>query len=41
MVWPLTVEVWLLAGRTLPSYERTAMPTRLLRNVRDDWHDED
>lgn len=31
MVWPLTLEAWRLTGRELPSYERSAMPVRVVR----------
>lgn len=31
MVWPLTLEAWRLTGRELPSYERSAMPVRVIR----------
>jgi hypothetical protein len=32
MVWPLTVQAWTLAGRTLPVYERSTIPVRIYRD---------
>ncbi len=32
MVWPLTLLSWRLAGRTMPDYERSAMPGRVVRS---------
>jgi hypothetical protein len=29
MMWPLAVEAWRLAGRPLPAYSRTNMPSRV------------
>lgn len=31
MMWPLSVEAWLLSGRPLPDYRREEMPGRVLR----------
>jgi hypothetical protein len=31
MMWPLAVEAWLLAGRSLPSYARANIPSRVFR----------
>ena len=31
MVWSLTVEAWMLSGRPMPAYARTAAPVRLGR----------
>lgn len=31
MMWPLACEGWLLAGRVLPTYTRTNVPTRIIR----------
>lgn len=32
MMWPLSVEAWLLSGRPLPEYRREEMPGRVLRD---------
>ncbi len=29
MMWPLAEKVWRVAGRPLPTYDRTSMPARL------------
>ena len=34
MMWELSVEAWLLAGRTLPNCERSASPGRVIRRGR-------
>jgi hypothetical protein len=31
MMWPLAVEAWLLAGRSLPTYTRAETPSRVFR----------
>ncbi len=31
MMWPLAVEAWTLSGRSLPVYDRTNLPARLIR----------
>jgi hypothetical protein len=31
MVWPLTLEAWALAGRDVPTYERSEAPIRIRR----------
>jgi hypothetical protein len=31
MVWPLTLEAWRVAGRSLPDYDRAHMPARFFR----------
>ena len=31
MMWPLTVDAWTTAGRTLPEYSRDQMPGRVIR----------
>jgi hypothetical protein len=31
MMWQLAREGWLLSGRSLPTYDRSAIPTRLYR----------
>jgi hypothetical protein len=31
MMWPLALEAWTLAGRTIPDYSRQNLPSRLLR----------
>ena len=31
MMWPLAREGWLLAGRPLPTYDRTDLPSRIFR----------
>jgi hypothetical protein len=33
MMWPLAVEAWRVAGRTLPTYARDQMPSRLFRRA--------
>lgn len=30
-MWPLAVDAWILAGRTIPDYDRANTPTRLFR----------
>ncbi len=30
MMWPLTLEAWALAGRPIPSYDRSATPVRVI-----------
>lgn len=32
MVWPLTVLSWRLAGRSIPSYDRSRMPGAVVRS---------
>ena len=32
MMWPLAVEAWRLAGRPLPAYSRTNIPSRVFRD---------
>ena len=34
MMWPLAVQAWGLAGRTLPVYDRSNIPIRIYRNGR-------
>jgi hypothetical protein len=34
MMWELAQQAWLLAGRTLPDYERSSTPGRVLRSGR-------
>ena len=31
LMWPLTVDAWILAGREIPEYDRANTPTRLFR----------
>ena len=31
MMWPLTVDAWTLAGRTIPGYPRDKVPVRVIR----------
>lgn len=31
MMWELARQAWLLSGRPLPEYERSAMPGRIIR----------
>ena len=31
MMWPLAVEAWALAGRPLPTYDRSTIPIRIYR----------
>ncbi len=32
MMWPLAVQAWALAGKPLPTYERSNIPIRIYRN---------
>ncbi len=32
MMWPLAVQAWALAGRPLPTYDRSRIPIRVYRN---------
>jgi hypothetical protein len=32
MMWPLAVEAWTLAGRSIPEYRRSEMPGRVIRD---------
>ena len=31
MMWPMTVDAWTLAGRTIPDYPRDKAPVRVIR----------
>ena len=31
MMWPLAVDAWASAGRSLPAYPRERMPARIVR----------
>jgi hypothetical protein len=31
LMWPLTVDAWILAGRAIPDYDRASTPARLFR----------
>jgi hypothetical protein len=31
MMWPLALAAWKVAGRTLPTYDRSSLPARLFR----------
>ena len=31
MMWPMTVDAWTLAGRTIPDYPRDKTPVRVIR----------
>ena len=32
MMWPLAVQAWKLAGKALPTYDRSSIPIRIYRN---------